>query len=114
EPIDDVGDKLAPAPPRRPRIASPEMREHREHERQRDRHRHHLFDGLAKHQHDFKGKTGHSRLSNPTDSSRTPVLLRSREARRAERRCPCKYTRSKPSSNCRNSLKAKFTLRTNS
>src|ERR1700741_4092775 len=60
EPIDNVGDELAPAPPRRPWIAGPEMREHREPERQQHRHGHHLLDGLTEHQDDFKGKTGHS------------------------------------------------------
>lgn len=55
EPVDDVGDKLAPAPPWQARIAGPEMVEHRKEQGQRDGRRHHLFDGLAEHEDNFHG-----------------------------------------------------------
>ena len=53
EPVAEVGDELALAPPGRAGIAGPEMRQHREYQRQRDRDRHHLGHGLAEHLDDF-------------------------------------------------------------
>ena len=53
EPVADVGDELALAPPGPAGIAGPEMRQHREQQRQRDRDRHHLGQGLAEHLDDF-------------------------------------------------------------
>ena len=66
EPVADVGDELALAPPGPAGIAGPEMRQHREHERQRDRDRHHLGQGLAEHLDDF-GRQVHfdRRTRNP-------------------------------------------------
>src|SRR5436305_6875573 len=63
EPVANVGDELALAPPRNAGIASPEMAEDREDERQPDRDRDHLFDRLAEHLDDFKGQLGHRRLA---------------------------------------------------
>ena len=53
EPVAEVGHELALAPPGPAGIAGPEMRQHREHQRQRDRDRHHLGHGLAEHLDDF-------------------------------------------------------------
>ena len=62
EPVADIGDELALAPPWRAGIAGPEMGQHREHQRQRDRDGDHLGDRLAKHLDDFQGQIGHGRL----------------------------------------------------
>jgi len=62
EPVADIGDQFLLAPPRLARIAGPEMRQHREHQRQSNRDRHHLDDGLAEHLDDFQGQIRHGNL----------------------------------------------------
>ena len=69
EPVDDVGDDLALAPPRPAVVAGPEMGEHREHDRQRQRDRHHLLDGRAQHHQDFQRQTRHGHLVNSGSSN---------------------------------------------
>src|SRR5262249_26838219 len=66
-----------------------------------------------------KGSPDIRASSNPADSSRTPVSLRSGEAEGTgcavfNNGADRQYTRSKPSSNCSKVLNVKFTVRTNS
>src|SRR5438270_8380977 len=77
EPVANVGDELALAPPRNAGIASPEMAKDREHHSQPDCDRDHLFDRLAEHLDDFKGQIGHvRRLSGSALHKRYPCALK--------------------------------------
>jgi hypothetical protein len=58
EPVAEVGDQFALAPPWRSGVAGPVVGQHREQQRQRDRDRHHLADRLAQHLDEFHEKTG--------------------------------------------------------
>ena len=76
EPVANVGDELALAPPRNAGIAGPEMAEDRKHHSQPDRDRDHLFDRLAEHLDDFKGQIGHGRLTGQLFQRGTPCALK--------------------------------------
>jgi hypothetical protein len=62
EPVAEVGDELALAPPRRAGVAGPEMGQHREDQRKRQRDRHQLHDRLAEHLDDFQRQVRHPGL----------------------------------------------------
>ncbi len=55
EPVADVGDEFALAPPGRSGVAGPEMGQHREYQSHHDGDGHHLGDRLAEHLNDFQG-----------------------------------------------------------
>src|SRR5206468_12005751 len=79
EPVADVGNELALAPPWFARIAGPEMREHREHKGERDRDRNDLCHRLAYHLDDFHWQTGHDGLIRSVSSTDIRSRLRSCE-----------------------------------
>jgi hypothetical protein len=62
EPVTDIGNELALAPPGFTRIAGPEMREYREHKAERDRDRNDLRHRLAYYLDDFHWQTEHGDL----------------------------------------------------
>src|SRR5262249_42178995 len=64
DPVDDVGDELALAPPWRTLVAGPEVGEHGKHERKDNGDRHHFLDGLAKHHDHLHGYAGHAASVN--------------------------------------------------
>src|SRR6476620_867850 len=64
EPVADVGDELALAPPRRAGIAGPEMGQHGEYQRQHVLYGYHRGERLAEHFYDFQGEIGHSASSD--------------------------------------------------
>jgi hypothetical protein len=61
-PVDDIGDELALAPPRRRLVAGRVMSKHRKHQGENNGNRHHLLDGLAEHHQDLHRKAEHDRL----------------------------------------------------
>ena len=81
EPVTDVGNELALAPPGFARIAGPEMREHREHQSERDRDRNDLRHRLAHHLDDFHWQTGHDGLVRSETFRGIRSRLRSRESK---------------------------------
>jgi hypothetical protein len=80
EPVADVGDEFALAPPGFARIAGPEMREHREHKAERDRDRNDPCHRLAYYLDNFHWQTGHGGLVQSGDCRGICSRLRSRES----------------------------------
>ena len=62
EPVTDIGDEFALAPPGFSRIAGPEVRQHRKYKGERDRDRHDLRHRLTYDLNNFHWQTGHRTL----------------------------------------------------